>query len=293
MWNTVKTTILFASLTGLLVFIGNTLGGTGGMVIALGFALLMNMGAWWFSDTVALKLSRARLLPAGEAPELHQIVTQLSKRAQIPTPALYLIENHTPNAFATGRSPAKGAVAVTSGLLQVLERHEIAGVIAHELAHIKNRDTLISSVAATLGGAITMIAELATWALIFGGFGGGDDDEEGAGGIAGGLLMMLVAPVAALMIQMTISRTREFRADADGAAILGDPLPLASALEKLEWAGQRTPTLMNPAISHLYIVHPQQAGRFLASLFRTHPSTEERIQKLRAMVVQQRMALGY
>jgi heat shock protein HtpX len=288
MWNHVKTTLLFATLTGLFVLIGNALGGVGGMVLAFGFAILMNMGAWWFSDSLALKMSGARPLPANESPELYEIVARLSQRAQIPTPALYLIESPTPNAFATGRSPAKGAVAVTTGLLHLLDREEVAGVVAHELAHIKNRDTLISSIAATIGGAITMIAEMATWALIFGGFGGSNDEEEGAGSPAGTLLMLLVAPIAALIIQLAISRVREYRADADGAAILGDPLPLASALEKLEWAGQRVTANVNPATSHLYIVNPQRAGQWLASLFRTHPDTGERIQRLRAMAVQQR-----
>lgn len=263
--------------------VGGAIGGQVGMIIALVFAVGMNMGAWWFSDKLALRMSGARAVTPEEAPELHHMVETLSLRAGIPKPGVYLIESETPNAFATGRSPNHGAVAVTTGIARLLNRDELAGVIAHELAHIKHRDTLISSIAASIAGAISMIADMAMWAMIFSGFGGGSDEEEG-GGIAdmvGGFLMMILAPIMAMIIQMAISRAREFSADAGGAQILGDPLPLASALEKLEWAAGRVPMDARPATSHLYIVNPMMGG--LAGLFRTHPPTEQRIAKLRAM----------
>jgi heat shock protein HtpX len=226
-------------------------------------------------------MSGARLVEPADAPELHRMVEALAERAGLPKPGVYLIETDAPNAFATGRSPSKGAVAMTTGLMRLLNRDELAGVIAHELAHIKHRDTLISSIIATVAGAITMLAEMAQWALIFGGLGGASDEEEGGGlgELAGSLVMIMVAPIAALLIQMAISRAREFTADAGGARILGDPLPLASALEKLESAASRSPTAVNPATSHLYIVNPVLGG--LAGLFRTHPATEERIARLR------------
>jgi len=281
--NTLKTTLLLAALTGLFVLIGSALGGRTGMIMAFGLAVVMNMGAWWFSDKLALKMSRARAVSREEAPHLHQMVETLSNQAGIPKPALYLIESDAPNAFATGRSPSKGAVAVTTGLMRLLDHEEVAGVIAHELAHIRNRDTLLASLVATIAGTITMIAEIAQWSLIFGGFGGSDEGEEGGGlaGLVGGILMIFLAPIAALVIQMAISRSREFKADALGAAILGNPLALASALEKLEWAAKRQPMVLNPATSHLYIVNPVFGG--LAGLFRTHPDTNQRIMRLRAL----------
>jgi heat shock protein HtpX len=285
MWNTFKTTILLAGLTGLFVVIGGALGGQVGMLIAFVFALAMNMGAWWFSDSLALRMSGAREVSPEEAPELHSMVEVLSVRAEIPKPRVYIIDSETPNAFATGRSPAKGAVAVTTGIARLLTRDELAGVVAHELAHIKHRDTLISSVAATIAGAVTMIADMAMWSMLFSSFTGGDEEEGGGiGEMVGGVLMMILAPIAAVIIQMAISRSREYVADAGGARILGDPLPLASALEKLEWAAGRVPMQSNPATSHLYIVNPLVGG--LGSLFRTHPQTEERIARLRAMASQ-------
>jgi heat shock protein HtpX len=278
-----KTTALLALLTGLFVVIGGALGGQVGMVIALVFAVAMNMGAWWFSDTLALRMSGAQEVSPEEAPDLHQMVETLSLRAGIPKPRVYIIESETPNAFATGRSPAHGAVAVTTGIARLLTRDELAGVVAHELAHIKHRDTLISSVAASIAGAISMIADMAMWAMIFGGLGGSDEEEDNGGiaGMVGGVLTMILAPIMAMIIQMAISRAREFSADAGGAQILGDPLPLASALEKLEWAAGRVPMDVKPATSHLYIVNPMMGG--LAGLFRTHPPTEERIARLRAL----------
>lgn len=283
-WNTIKTGLLLAALTGIFVLAGSTLGGQTGMMLALGLAVVMNLGAWWFSDMLALKMSRARAVMPAEAPYLHQLVETLSVQAGIPKPAVYLIESEAPNAFATGRSPRKGAVAVTTGLMRLLDREEVAGVIAHELAHIRNRDTLLASLVATVAGAVTMIAEIAQWSLLFSGLSGSDDGEEGGGlaGLVGGLLLILLAPLAALIIQLAISRSREFRADAAGAEILGNPLPLASALEKLEWAAKRQPLPLNPATSHLYIVNPVLGG--LTLLFRTHPDTEQRIMRLRALV---------
>lgn len=282
-WNSMRTTLLLGALTGMFVLIGSALGGQAGMIIAFVLAIAMNMGAWWFSDSLALRMSGAQEVSPEQAPELHRMVEELSVRAQLPKPRVYVIESPTPNAFATGRSPSKGAVAVTTGITRLLDRSELAGVIAHELAHIKHRDTLISSIAASVGGAITMLAEMAQWALLFAGLGGNSDEDDGGGlaGLAGSLVLIIVAPIAALLIQMAISRGREYMADAGGARILGDPLPLASALEKLEWAAGRAPMSVNPAASHLYIVNPLRGG--IAGLFRTHPDTQERIARLRAM----------
>ncbi|MCX7792038.1 MAG: zinc metalloprotease HtpX [Chloroflexaceae bacterium] len=288
-WNTFKTTILLAGLTALFIVIGGALGGQAGMIIALVIAVAMNMGAWWFSDKLALRMSGAREVTAAEAPELHEMVEVLSLRAGIPKPRVYIIESETPNAFATGRNPANGAVAVTTGIARLLTRDELAGVIAHELAHIKHRDTLVSSIAATIAGAITMLADMAMWGMMFAGLTGQSDEDDG-GGIAemvGGILMMILAPIAAVIIQMAISRSREYLADAGGARILGDPLPLASALEKLEWAAGRLPMETSPATSHLYIVNPLVGG--LAGLFRTHPDTAERIARLRSMATRSPM----
>ena len=281
-WNTFKTTIMLAALTGLLLAAGSALAGQLGLIIAFFLAMTMNMGAWWFSDRIALRMNGAREVSYDEAPDLHRLVEELSSRAGLPKPRVYLIETDAPNAFATGRTPAKGAVAVTTGLMQMLDRAELAGVMAHELAHIKHRDTLIASVAATIAGAVTMLAEMAQWALIFGMGGFGDEEEgSGLGNLLGGLLMIILAPIAALLIQLAISRSREFSADARGADILGDPLPLASVLDKLEAAAGRSPMEVNPVASPLYIVNPLRGG--LSGLFRTHPDSAERIKRLQAM----------
>lgn len=278
-WNVTKTTLLLGALTAMFVVIGMAIGGKVGMVIAFVMAIVMNMGAWWFSDSLALRMSGAQEVSPAEAPELHQTVEKLARNANIPKPRVCIIQSPMPNAFATGRSPSKGAVAVTTGIMQMLSKDELAGVIAHELAHIKHYDTLISSIAATVAGAITMLANMAQWALIFGGLGG--DDDDGIAGLAGSLLMIIVAPIAAMLIQMAISRSREYGADAGGAQILGDPLPLANALAKLEQSAGSMRTQVNPATSHLYIVNPLRGG--IAGLFSTHPSTEERISRLRQM----------
>jgi heat shock protein HtpX len=283
LWNTFKATVLLAALTGLLVVTGSALGGQVGMVIAFGLAIAMNMGAWWFSDKIALRMSGAREVTPAEAPDLHRMVEELAARANLPKPRVYLIETDAPNAFATGRSPARSAVAATTVIMSLLTREELAGVMAHELAHIKNRDTLISSIAATIAGAITMLAEMAQWALIFGmsGLTGSDEEEGGLGDMLGGLAMIILAPIAAILIQLAISRSREFSADAGGAEILGDPLPLASALQKLEAGAGRAPLDVNPATAPLYIVNPLKGG--LSGLFRTHPHTDERIKRLHAL----------
>lgn len=280
--NLVKTTLLMAALTGFFLLIGGALGGTGGLVIALVFAAVMNLGMWWFSDGLALRFSGARELRADEAPQLHRLVETLAARANIPKPRVYLIESDMPNAFATGRSPQKGAVAVTTGIVGLLSADELAGVVAHELAHIKNRDTLVASMAATMAGAISMVADMAMWSLIF----GGGDEEDGAGGLVGGLLSIILAPIIALIIQMAISRSREYGADEDGARLLGDPEPLARALEKLDgWMHnlrQGEMPQVNAGTAHLYIVNPLVGGAML-NLFRTHPPTEERVARLRAL----------
>ena len=284
LWNRTKTVLLLGGLTGMFLFIGAAVGGQAGMVLAFGLAVAMNMGAWWFSDKLALRMNGAHEVTAAQMPELHRMVEQLALRAQIPKPRVYVIESDMPNAFATGRSPAKGAVAVTTGIMQMLDRNELAGVIAHELAHIKNRDTLISSVAATVAGAIAMLADIVMWGMIFGGFGGDEEEGGGLGDIVGGMLTLILAPIGALLIQMAISRSREFSADAGGAQILGDPLPLASALEKLEAGVRQQPMAVRPATSHLYIVNPVLGG--IGALFRTHPQTEKRVAALRAMAGQ-------
>jgi heat shock protein HtpX len=287
LWSNVKTTLLLATLTGLFTVGGLALGGQTGMMIAFVIAVAMNMGAWWFSDKLALKMSGARPVTEEEMPELHAMVAQLSERAKLPKPAVYIIENDTPNAFATGRSPNHSAVAATTGLMRLLDRDELAGVMAHELAHIKHRDTLISSISATIAGAVMMVAEMAQWAMIFSGLSGNSEEEEsgGIGGFIGTLLMIILAPIAAMLIQMAISRSREYKADEGGARILGDAMPLASALEKLEWAAGRKPMSVNPATSHLYIVNPLRGG--ISGLFSTHPSTDERIARLRALAQRQ------
>ncbi len=281
--NTIKTVGLLTALTMLLMLIGQFVGGASGAAVFLLIALVINFGAWWFSDKLALRMSGAREVSPDEAPELHGMVEHLSMLARLPKPRVYIIENDSPNAFATGRDPKHAAVAVTTGIQGLLSKDELAGVIAHELAHIRNRDTLISAVVATIAGAITWIANMLQWSAIFGGF--GRDDEEG-GNIVGMLALAILAPIAAMIIQLAISRSREFSADATGARILGDPLPLASALEKLQYGVQRRPMAhANPATQHLFIVNPA-VGANLGKLFSTHPPTEERVARLQQMALQ-------
>lgn len=281
--NMFKTVLLLTALTVIMLFIGRTLAGTGGMVFAFVLALGMNFFSYWFSDKIALKMAGAKEVSEAEAPELYSIVNNLAMYARIPRPRVCVMESDTPNAFATGRDPNHAAVAVTTGLLQMVNRSELEAVLSHELGHIRNRDTLIMTVTATIAGAITMIAHMAQWALIFGGFGGRDDEEgHGMADIAVGLLMIILAPIAATIIQLAISRAREFEADAAGARISGQPIALANALEKLEAAAHARPMNVAPAAAHLFIVNPLGGGAWI-SLFRTHPSTEERVARLRAM----------
>lgn len=272
-----KTTLLLGSLTGLIVFIGRYLGGSSGMVIAFIFAVLMNFGSYWFSDKIVLKLYKSRELSSEEAPELYSMVSRLSQSASLPMPKIFLIPSEAPNAFATGRNSQHAVIAVTRGILSLLNASELEGVLAHEMAHIKDRDILISSIAATLAGVIMMIASMARWAALFGGLGGSDDDD---GGILGFLVLAFLAPFAALIIQLAISRSREYLADSTGAQIAGNPLGLASALEKLDYASKKIPIKANPATSHLFIVNPL-SGKSLMSLFSTHPPIAERIARLR------------
>jgi heat shock protein HtpX len=275
-----KTTLLLGLLTGLIMGFGSYLGGSQGLVVAFVFATLMNFGAFWFSDTVVLKMYRARPVDATEAPELYGIVHGLVSRAQMPMPKLYVIPQEAPNAFATGRSPQRAAVAVTEGLLRMMRAEEIEGVLAHELSHVKNRDTLISTVAATLAGVVMMLANMLRWAAIFGGV---QRDDDRGGGVVGLLVMTIVAPMAAMLIQFAISRSREFQADATGAEMTQNPLGLAAALEKLAYASERVPMAAQPQTAHLFIVNPL-TGAGLARMFSTHPPIEERVRRLRAMV---------
>jgi heat shock protein HtpX len=278
--NHVKTGLLLAGLTVLLVLLGRALGGAQGMLIAFVFAIVMNVGSYWFSDRIVLAMYRAQPVTPEQAPDLYRMVARLCERASLPMPTLYVIPDPTPNAFATGRDPQHAAVAVNEGLLRVLDMPEVEGVVAHELAHIKNRDTLISTVAATIAGAITMLAHMAQWAAMFGGMGRSDDDE-GANPIAL-LAMAIVAPIAAMLIQLWISRTREYQADRIGAEISGRPLALASALRKLETASLGHPTHAEPATAHMFIVNPLR-GQAFASWFSTHPPMGDRVAKLEAL----------
>ncbi len=276
MSNTLKTTFLLGALTGLLMMFGQIFGGRGGMVIAFVFAIAMNFGSYWFSDKIVLALYRAKPVSEADDPGLYSIVRNLATRAGLPMPRVYRIPQTAPNAFATGRNPKNAVVAVTDGIRQLLTDEELSGVIGHELAHIGHRDILISSIAATLAGAIMMLANMARWALIFGA--GRDDDNNPLASLA----MAIVAPIAAVIIQMAISRSREFQADATGARIAGDPRHLASALQKLSMASKRVPMSSNPATSHMFIVKPFTGKSFL-ELFSTHPPVEKRIERLNQM----------
>ncbi|HXX33406.1 MAG TPA: zinc metalloprotease HtpX [Thermodesulfobacteriota bacterium] len=277
--NQFKTFLLMLVLTGLFILVGTAIGGRNGAVYAFIFAALMNFFAYWFSDKIVLRMYRAQPVSQSEAPELYQIVAELVNKASLPMPKVYIIENDTPNAFATGRNPEHAAVAVTSGILRILSKEELLGVIGHELSHIQHRDILISSIAATIAGAISMLASMARWGAIFG-FGRSDDDDRG-GNILFVLLFTMVASIAAMLIQMAISRSREYLAD-EGGAHLSNPLSLAKALGKLEVAAQRIPMDANPSTAHMFIVNPLRGGGVL-SLFSTHPPIEERIARLEEM----------
>ncbi len=276
--NTLKTMMLMVTLTVMFVALGGLLGGRSGMTFALIFAFGMNFITYWFSDKIVLKMYRARQVTEAEAPELYGIVRRLAQRAELPMPKVYIIDQDQPNAFATGRNPKNGAVAVTTGIMRILSREELEGVIGHELAHIKHRDILVSTIAAAIAGAISYLAQMAQWAMIF----GGHRDDEGEGNPVVAIVMMIVAPIAAMLVQMAISRSREYGADEGGARIAGDPLYLAGALRKLEMAAQKIPMDANPATSHMFIVNPLSGGA-LMKLFSTHPPVEERIARLKAM----------
>jgi heat shock protein HtpX len=278
--NTIKTGILLGALTGLLMLIGGYFGGQQGVVVAFIFAMVMNFGSYWFSDKLVLSMYHAQPVSESEAPELFAIVKTLALKASLPMPRVYIIPGDTPNAFATGRDEHHAVVAVTEGILRILTREELEGVISHELTHIKQRDILIGSIAATLAGAIVMLANMAQWAAMFGG--ASRDDEEGGSGIVGLIVMAVLAPIAATIIQMAISRSREYLADAGGAKISGRPYALANALEKLSRASQAIPLGANPSSAHMFIVNPL-TGRSLMNLFSTHPPVEERIARLKSM----------
>lgn len=280
--NNLKTGVLLIALSGLLVWVGDLLGGHQGATMAFGFALLMNAGAYWFSDRLVLRMYNAQPVTEAESPELFGIVADLAQRAQLPMPKVYVIPSETPNAFATGRNPQHAAVAATSGILRILTRDELRGVLAHELSHVRNRDTLISCVAATLVGAITWLAHMAQFAAIFGG--GRSDDDDGSNPLA--LLgVAIFAGLAASLLQLAVSRSREFEADAAAARLLGEGDSLARSLEKLEVGARALPMNANPATAHLFTVSPLTGGRgaagIMAKLMRTHPLTEERIERLR------------
>ncbi|HEV8309892.1 MAG TPA: zinc metalloprotease HtpX [Methylomirabilota bacterium] len=281
MVNTLKTTLLLGLLTGLFLAIGGWLGGQSGMVFAFVLALVMNFASYWFSDKIVLAMYSAQPISEGDAPVVYRIVRNLATKAQIPMPRLYLLPSPTPNAFATGRSPQHAAVAVTEGILRIMDERELEGVLAHELSHVLNRDVLISTIAATLAGAVMMIANMARWAAFFG---TSRDSEEGGMNPIALVVTAIVAPIAALLIQMAVSRAREFQADASGARLTRQPEGLASALAKLEQASRIVPMDASPATAHLFIVNPL-SGRSLLSLFSTHPPIEERIARLRAMRV--------
>ena len=281
--NTTKTILLMVGLTVLLVFIGGAFGGRQGVIIAFVFAMATNLFSYWFSDKIVLRMYGAQEVTEAEAPELYGVTRDLAMKMRMPMPKVYIIPSDAPNAFATGRNPNHAAVAATQGILGLLTREELAAVMAHELGHVTNRDILIGTIAATIAGAISMLAHMAQWGMIFGGFGGRRDDDEGAGGMIGTILMIILAPIAALLIQMAISRSREYEADATGARISGNPLALASALRKLQAGSQRIPMDANPATAHMFIVNPLRSGG-IVNLFSTHPPMEDRIARLESMV---------
>lgn len=277
--NTLKLTALMAALTILLIWIGNLLGGRGGAQFAFLMAAVMNFGAYWFSDKIVLRMYGAAELQEPDHTGVREVVRQLARRAGLPMPRVFLIPQDGPNAFATGRDANHAAVAVTNGILRILDRQELEGVLGHELAHVRNRDILIGSIAATMAGAITILARMAGYAAMFG---GSRDDEDSRGGAFGALAMMILAPLAAMLIQMAISRSREYGADRDGAAICGNPLFLARALHKLDAVARQVPLETNPVTAHMFIVNPL-TGQGMLSLFSTHPPIEERIARLERM----------
>jgi heat shock protein HtpX len=279
MSNVFKTAMLLAVLTAMLVLIGGAIGGRHGMLIALIFAFVMNFVSYWWSDKIVLRMYGAQEVSEAQAPELSSMVRRLATKAGVPMPKLYIIPSEQPNAFATGRNPAHAAVAVTEGIMRILDMEELEGVLAHEISHVINRDVLISTIAATLAGAITYLAHMAQWAAFMGG--GRHDDDDAPSPVAM-IVMAVIAPLAAMLVQLAVSRSREFHADATGARLAGRAYPLAKALEKLDMAAHAIPMNANPATAHMFIMNPL-SGASLMRLFSTHPSTEERIARLRAM----------
>jgi len=275
--NSIRTALLLGLMTGLVLVCGALIGGRTGVVVALGLAAAMNFGSYWFSDRIVLSMHRAQPVDARQAPRLHSIVERLVATARLPKPRLYVLPQQAPNAFATGRNPEHAAIAVTAGLLEAMDDEELEGVLAHELGHVANRDILISSIAATIAGAVSSLAFFARWGAIFGGVGG--RDERGGGGLIGLLAMAIVAPIVAVILQMAVSRSREFGADATGARFAGQPYGLARALQKLDGINRRVPLRTSPATSHLFIVAPLTGGG-LTSLFSTHPPIDERVRRL-------------
>ncbi len=280
--NSLKTTFLLAALTGLLLAIGYSFGGTRGMTIMFVISILMNFVSFWYSDKIVLNMYGAREVNPQQAPDLIRMVSGLAQKAKLPMPKVYIIDTDVPNAFATGRDPDHAAVAVTTGIMRALNYEELEGVVAHELAHVKNRDTLISTIVATIAGVITMIAQIAQWAAIFGGRSGDDEEGGGLGGILEFVFLAVLAPIAATLIQLGISRVREFKADETGGSVSGNPLALASALQKIEnYAQHRVMNEATPATSHLFIINPfSGVGGWLTGLFSTHPATAQRVAKL-------------
>jgi heat shock protein HtpX len=280
MGNTFKTALLLTALTLFLLFMGQIFGGQRGMEIALALAVVMNFVSYFFSDKIALAMYRAQPVTREELPRAYEVVERLTQKMGIPMPKIYVIPTESPNAFATGRNPQHASVAVTKGILDLLTDEELEGVLAHELGHVKNRDILISSIAATLAGAITMLARMGYWASLFGGMGGRDDRDRGVGGGFVGLLMLILAPIAATLIQLAVSRSREYQADATGAQLTGNPYALASALKKLDAYSKRVPLQASPSTAHLFIVAPMLGGVSFANLFSTHPPIAKRIERL-------------
>lgn len=278
MGNALKTALLLGLLTGFMILVGDWLGGQRGMILALGLAAVMNFVSYFFSDKIALMSYRAQPVTREELPRVYQVVERITQRQGLPMPKIYVIPTESPNAFATGRNPSHASVAVTQGILTLLDDEELEGVLAHELGHVRNRDILISSIAATLAGAITILARMAYWGALFGGFGGRDREDRGGGGLSA-LFMLILAPIAAMLIQLAVSRSREYAADATGAHFTGNPYALARALQKLDTYSKRVPMVASPSSAHLFIVQPLLGVNF-ASLFSTHPPIRKRIERL-------------